>query len=92
MSEVRTALAQSLIVDPILILQTGRQNFACQEIGRLLGKKKCEELKKNMRNQGKRTKRKICGIIREKIVLFVCFLCKNAYNFQQKNMRLNLRV
>jgi hypothetical protein len=59
MSHARTALVQSLAVTGCHIdLTNQRQNFACPELVRLLGKKKWEELKNNMRNQAKRNENK----------------------------------
>lgn len=59
MSQARTALAHSLAVSGCHIDLTNRRlNFACQELGSLLGRMKCEELKKNIRNQTKRNEKK----------------------------------
>lgn len=51
MSQARTALAQFLpVIGCHIDLANRRQHFACQELGRLLGRNICEELKNNLRN------------------------------------------
>ena len=59
MSQARTILAKSFAVTGYCHIHlTNRwKNFACQKLGRLLGRKKCEELKKNVRNQAKKKRK-----------------------------------
>jgi hypothetical protein len=56
MSQARTAMAVTVYCH--IDLTNRWQNFGCHKLGRLLGRKKCEELKKNVRNQAKRKEKK----------------------------------
>jgi sulfate adenylyltransferase subunit 1 (EFTu-like GTPase family) len=88
MSQAKTALALSLTVTECHIdLTNRRQDFACHELGRLLGRKKCEELEKNMRNQAKRKAKKYMWKNKgENCVIFVSSVHKQC-KIQQKDAR-----
>jgi len=90
MSQARTILAQSFVVTGYcyIHLKNRWQNFACQKLRRFLGRKKCEEFKKNVRNQVKKERKEnIYGKIRQKVVLFVCLLYTYTCKIQQKDAR-----